>query len=158
MAEGDPSISNYVQGLAFFGTPFQGTESRKLSDILKSIAERYGLPNNDFAKEIQTLEALSKDLSTRHTSTKLRFFGERESGAIIKLVNKEAAKITGISNNTVGVIGEDHDNICKFKSKEPWYGNVIDELRTLAEVETINTAPTVRILARNLEKSLLTMP
>ncbi|KAJ2985500.1 hypothetical protein NUW58_g1307 [Xylaria curta] len=80
MTDGDPSISGCIQGLAFFGTPFQGTNGRELPNILGSIVTYYGLPNNGFENEIQALKRLSDALSTSHKGVKLTSFSERSSG------------------------------------------------------------------------------
>ncbi|KAI0447595.1 hypothetical protein F4803DRAFT_270083 [Xylaria telfairii] len=140
MMKGDESISNRVQGLAFFATPFQGSKDKGLPDILKSIMKTCGLdfPNDDFTKEIEVLEGLRKALSNRRTGVKLRSFSEESNG----IVDYDAATMRGIPRHKVGVIKKDHISICKFESKEECYPSVIDELRMLAEVKPADTART----------------
>ncbi|KAI0420527.1 hypothetical protein F5X98DRAFT_30419 [Xylaria grammica] len=132
---GDPSISKCVQGLVLFGTPFQRKSTLGLSDILESIAKLYRLPKDGFGGEIQTLGELSKRLSDKDNKIKFRPFSEEQEG----LVNKEAATVPGIST-VPPVIAEDHDNLCKFNSKRPWYACIIGDLKELAKVETDEAA------------------
>lgn len=80
MIKGDASISERVQGLAFFVTPFGRSGDRELSQILQSIANTYALSKNDFTKEIEVLDGLSDVLSISRTDVKLLSFGEESPG------------------------------------------------------------------------------
>lgn len=56
-AKGSPLrvFSEHIQGLAFFGTPFQDSEALKLPEIIQEIAKRYGLKSEDLVGASEVL-------------------------------------------------------------------------------------------------------
>ncbi|KAF2965152.1 hypothetical protein GQX73_g8411 [Xylaria multiplex] len=136
----DSIISKHVQGLAFFGTPFQGNKTPGLSqeDILQSILKPKDSSDGYFTNEIQTLKQLSEMLSTSRNRIKLASFSEKPDEGEA-LVDEDAAKIPELVHKVTAIDGN-HDQICKFGSRDSSYRKVLEELQQLAKVEAADRA------------------
>lgn len=69
-------MTEHVQGLAFFGTPFQGSRGRSLSEIIDCMVDFHGIGNNGLTNAAEVLEELASALSTTHTDVRLATFCE----------------------------------------------------------------------------------
>ncbi|KAI1203487.1 hypothetical protein F5X97DRAFT_318139 [Nemania serpens] len=135
LLRGDASVTEHVQGLAFFGTPFQGSRGRSLSEIIDCMVDFHGIGNNGLTNAAEVLEELASALSTTHTDVRLATFCELGQSTKV-IVDKEAAKVR--DHVAVSIPGN-HGAICRFKGREGLYEVVVEELRGLVEVEDTDT-------------------
>ncbi|KAI1739402.1 hypothetical protein F4680DRAFT_422670 [Xylaria scruposa] len=141
------SISQKIQGMVFFGTPFRDSKKKKFPEIIEKLIGLYKLgPDKDaIVQESKVLcdsfpKALGQHLQKNKQVGVMAFF---ESGQGARLVDKDAATIPSPDEETThGTLGN-IDDICslnpdlgKFDEKDNlYYKKVAATLQELAKIK-----------------------
>ncbi|KAI0103249.1 hypothetical protein GGR51DRAFT_561933 [Nemania sp. FL0031] len=120
----ESSLSRYVQGLVFFGTPFRGSGRRQLSDILRLLALPGTASDARLISAADVLQGLLTRLSNK-PSIKYQTFYESSS---MQYVDQHAAKI--LSQEAMYISTD---------CEEAWYNTVKKLFQELAQVEATLT-------------------
>ncbi|KAJ8133455.1 hypothetical protein O1611_g168 [Lasiodiplodia mahajangana] len=134
-------ICQKIQGLMFFGTPFQGSKSRLFSEVVESLASQYDVSLDNLTEQTKILcepfaQALNRHLEENKQASAVTFY---EACTGPRVVDKTAGTIA-FPNTEVGpkanALYSNNRDMAKFDDREDnFYKLVSGALKRMATVK-----------------------